>query len=542
MEKDLKVLDELTVEGKTEMDDLELWGSLWVDHEARIDGELKANHHATIKSGLTVETGKLQVKRDGAQISGTTQLDGTFKLNGFGYAKRDFDVDGKFTANRVVIDSRQSNNRNLQFNFPTPAPTPPPPAFEVFGNANIDGTLTADRIRSDDINAGTININDIIDQVMIELENGDLIIGDITIINNINRRGEKVLTESRMIELIKSMDLNVNKVTANTAQIGGKEYPNTDSEERIMTADEIVGALKGQDMEFGSVSVNKMNALQATIGGESYPQAASGGVCDCKIQDIVNDLNKYKQEVKITNLKSQNLEIVRGVEEDLFGNFKNVLGTFVVNGQKYVNATTINSLRNRIKALENAPDTPAQQQDVTSADILEALEGTDLSVLSLDTNSLKKSGDEVATMIEVNEMIQQAQMTAETRDVACTCGSTEVEAIVTPDYLEGLGVSFGNEEPQECSCSADFVESVITPSYIESLGISSGGEATCSCSVEDIEDVVTTDYVSDLGFLTAGKIGNRIRNLVDTDYLEDLGFCTCGSSETEWSYTNDDES
>ena len=71
--------------------------------------------------------------------------------------------------------------------------------------------------------------------------------------------------------------------------------------------------------------------------------------------------------------------------------------------------------------------------------------------------------------------------------------------------------------------------------------ISSGGEATCSCSVEDIEDVVTTDYVSDLGFLTAGKIGNRIRNLVDTDYLEDLGFCTCGSSETEWSYTNDDE-
>ena len=124
MEKDLKVLDELTVEGKTEMDDLELWGSLWVDHEARIDGELKANHHATIKSGLTVETGKLQVKRDGAQISGTTQLDGTFRLNGFGYAKRDFDVDGKFTANRVVIDSRQSNNRNLQFNFPTPAPTP----------------------------------------------------------------------------------------------------------------------------------------------------------------------------------------------------------------------------------------------------------------------------------------------------------------------------------------------------------------------------------------------------------------------------------
>ena len=238
---------------------------------------------------------------------------------------------------------------------------------------------------------------------------------------------------------------------------------------------------------------------------------------------------------------SQNLEIVRGVEEDLFGNFKNVLGTFVVNGQKYVNATTINSLRNRIKALENAPDTPAQQQDVTSADILEALEGTDLSVLSLDTNSLKKSGDEVATMIEVNEMIQQAQLTAETRDVTCTCGSAEVEAIVTPDYLEGLGVSFGNEEPQECSCSADFVESVITPSYIESLGISSGGEATCSCSVEDIEDVVTTDYVSDLGFLTAGKIGNRIRNLVDTDYLEDLGFCTCGSSETEWSYINDDE-
>jgi cytoskeletal protein CcmA (bactofilin family) len=514
--KDVTLEEDLDVEGKLKVKktvelkgDVNVYGYLWVEGTTYLDGELKANHHAVIKSGLTVASGVLDFK-DGAKIKGTVEVDG------------DFNVDGHLTAGSVLIDNTSASNRKLQLQWeerhrPTSPPTPSPPAFEVRGDAIIAGKLTANQIRSDDIN-NEVNVDQIVKQVKIELENGNLIVGDVTIINNLNT-AETVLTKSRMLEMMSNIELKVSTIDASSAMIGGKPYPHADSGE--MTSGELVDKLKGQRLEVESVSATSVDSTSANIGGQAYPQSSSpGGFAN--IKEVVDELFTYNGEVTIPKLKSFHLDVSKAVKINA-DEVTPIPGTLTVDGDQVATSKDITKLNDLIGDLQPSA---AGQQGLLMTDVLQALKGADLSVNSLDTPSLLKSGAEVGTMDDVFDMIGEALLPVDNMDTSCSCGTTEVEAIVQSMVNERYVIDMGFAKTDEivmpeCSCSANFVQGVV-----EEMGVSSdGGEATCTCSAGDIEEVVTS-------FFDEAKI----TDVVDIGYISGLGFlttCPCGDFEND---------
>jgi len=600
MEKDLHIDGKLKVEKMTELDDLELYGYLWVDGETHLDGKLLANHHVEIKSGLNVKTGRLDVSRDGAKILGTTDVVGTFNLNGQGNAKKNFNVDGKLTATTAVIDNT-APNRNLQ----TIAfhQVPLEPALTVIGNADFD-ELYADRVRSND----PVDMDHILSQVRIDLKDKTLFVGDVTI-TNLNSP-EPVLTRSRMFKLMEGMALEVDSITANSATIngqsvpdtpssaelvnllknqnlklnsltttsatiGGKTYPHTEQVSSSVTSMEVLNMLKGKELFVGSISASSMSTDTATIGGTSYPQSSSGKF---DIDGFVEAIKNYQGEVSISKLTSDDLEITAAFK-NINGNMVEVPGSLKIDGKDVALTRDVIRLRNRFDDFES-DNTGQEPAPVTTSEILSALDGASLSVYSLDTKSLTKSGTEVPTMDDVGNMIGDAQVATDNAAVACTCSANDIEAVVTTSFvrgkvdenyvssmgfmngsalsardsdctcsasdvqnnidqrfLEGLGVSFG---PPECSCSSNFVTDVISSSYIQNvvddLGVSYG-DPTCTCSSTDIENVVTYDYIADKGFMdelsdcSCSIEDSQITDVIDNGYIAGLGFlttCPCG--------------
>jgi hypothetical protein len=602
IQKNLHIDGKLKVEKLTELDDLELYGYLWVDGDTRLDGELEANHHATIKSGLNVATGGLTVSREGAHISGT------FNLDGQGNAKRNFNVDGRLTANTAVIDNT-SSRRNLQTGVhDAPVVTP---VFKVIGNADIQGELNADKIRSTDINFQNIDMDQIVTQVRIDLKNGDLIVGDVEIVNNFGQR-ETVLTKSRMLEVMDGIVLKVGSIIANSATINGKSIPsnpmsaaeivrlldneslNLDSmivnsaiidgreyqhsDGNSLTSDDVLTMLEGKQLMVDSVITNT-----ATIGGSLYTPPSSNGV---DINDVVVQLGTHDGKVVIPKLTSYEIDVVEDRREISLGQRINPgPGSLELNGEEVVTKRETVRLQNRIEAIDDSM-TVQQSGGMSSAEILQALEGTSLSVFSLETSGLTKSGTEVATMDDVGYMIGEAQIVADAAEAACTCTANDVEAVVTTDFVRGkvdesyvsslgfvkesalsghdfssdctctasdvqnnidqsflknLGVPFG---ALDCTCSTDFVADVIDSNYIkgvvDDLGVAYGDvEASCTCSSQDIENVVTYDYIADKGFIdnlsecSCNIQGSQITDVVDKGYIAGFGFlttCPCGDS------------
>jgi len=556
--QDVTMEEDLHVDGMTELDDVELTGYLWVDKKTRLDGELEANHHATIKSGLTVATGGLDVSRDGAEISGTTVVDGTFQLNGQGWASRDFKVDGKLTASSVLIDNTQTHSRILEVHDPTPAPVPASGyALEVNGPTNIFGTLTADRIRSGDINNNNSdNIKQILNQIKIELKNEILIVGDVTVLNNLDIP-EPVLTESRMKNLMDSMTLKVGSIIANSAiingqsvpntpeelasslsnqsldlssinaniaTIGGKSYPHTDSGNSDMTIDEILDLLKGQRLDVESVSASSVDTNTATIGGEAYSQSSSGDGFD--IEDIVDELMKYDGEVTIPNLFTAKLDVTSAVRSDGNGNIVEVPGELRVGGVRV-------ATQNDIDELESSN---TEQQGCSLTEVLQALEGATLVVASLDTTSLTKSGTEVATMDDVSNMIEGTQVAAaDNTESSCTCSTSNIEAVVTTTFMKGIvdetylklmgfitrdemtDLDFGSD----CTCSGSDVQDNIDRAFLETLEVSFTDDESqaCSCSSESILEVITSGYIQ------------SVMDEVNVAYGNTEATCTCSSED-----------
>ena len=105
MEEDLRIRKKLEVKEKTYLDDLELYGYLWVDKWARIDGEFTANHRGIVKGGLDIKTGGLHVSH-GAIIDGklTGNHGATFEgglevVTGRLHVSHGATIDGELTGN-----------------------------------------------------------------------------------------------------------------------------------------------------------------------------------------------------------------------------------------------------------------------------------------------------------------------------------------------------------------------------------------------------------------------------------------------------------
>jgi hypothetical protein len=457
LEKDLQVDGKLKVEKLTELDDLELYGYLWVDKETRLDGALEANHHATVKDGLTVKTGGLEVSSHGFQVHGPTTLTGTFDLKGDSHIDGKVNVDGRVIARTMKIDNTKTT-RNLQFNFNMPN-EPPLPALEVFGGADVTGKFFADVIRTDDFETIVSDVDEIARQVVNDLKNDNLIVKDLTISKN--GKSETVLTESRMVNLMKNMALAVESITANKATINGESVPTSNSQ---MTSEDLMELLMNSN---GYVTIPML---------KSY---------DVKIQD----------------------------EVDFEGGIQTVVtkGKLKIAGDNV--AFDIETLQNKVKSLESSNS--GQQQTMTSNEIVEALEGKTLSLSSLDASSLTKSGVDVATTNDVDKMGADLENAAAESQSSCECSDGDIEAVVNKNYvksmgfvtnnsvetivdasfLEDLGVSFETSDAAECSCSEAFVESVIDNKYLKgkfiALDVPFKGNSFCTCSDEEIQDAVT---------------------------------------------------
>jgi len=478
LEKDLQVDGKLKVEKLTELDDLELWGSLWVDKETRLDGTLEANQRATIKNGLTVKTGGLEVSSHGFQVHGPTTLTGTFDLIGDSYIHGKVNVDGRVIAKTMKIDNTKTTTRNLQPPMSNEPLLPVLLALEVIGDAVVTGDFYADVIRTDDFKEIVSVVDEISRQVVNELMNDNLIVKDLTIRNN--GKSETVLTQSRMVELMDGMALKVDSITANEATINGESVPTSNSQ---MTSDEVIDLLLNSE---GYVTIPKL---------KSY---------DVKIQDEIEFVGGVPTVISEAKLKLQGNNV----------------------------ANDIATLDQKVESLESSNS--IQPQTMTSTEIVQALKGKTLSVSSLDASSLTKSGVDVATKNDVDKMGADVQNTVAASQSSCECSDDDIKAVVTKNYvksmdfvtnnsleamdlggdcactaadLEELGVSFETSDAAECSCSEDFVQGVIDKKYIKGklveLNVPFGNDPFCTCSNKDIRDAVTVGHVEGLGFVTS---------------------------------------
>lgn len=589
LEKDLDVDGKLEVHKKTKLDDLELYGYLWVDGFTQLEGELRANHHANVKGGLSVESGGLDVKQHGATVVGDTNVRGTFRLHGDGYVDQNFNVDAKLTTTQLLVDG--VSRRNLQsFSHPIPAPTPPPPVLEVRGDTNIDGTLFANKIRSDDINDKEIDINQIVNLIKVELREASVVFGDVNIINNLIQ--EKVLTESRMLDLMKSANLVVDKVTANSAVIGGKAVPEADdpvtaelvlallrnqnlSVNSITANSATVEKLQGKDLRVSSIDSDSMNSNAATIGGQSYPHSAT----KIDLDDIVDQLKVYNGEITIPNLVSVKIDVINALTPD-----EVIPAVLRVDGKNVVTSDEIIDLDERINGIGSSI-VDDSRSTMSQDEIVATLRGAALTLNSLEASSIMKGTTELTTMDDVSTMIGEATSDIGSSPSTCTCDSTVIESVVTSDfvqgkisgdyiaslgfvtettggdctctesdvqanvdvsYLESLGVSFSSGEPQSCTCSSEDIQQVVDNSYIEdvvtNMGVSIGeSEATCTCSEDLISAVVTRDYVADMGFIdespecSCDVENSQIESVITKDYISAFGFLdTCPCDTFVW--------
>lgn len=226
LEEDLDVAGNLKVEKMAELDDVELWGYLWVDHEARFDGDITASKSATIRNGLDVEGG-LDVKQ-GVEISGTTTMNGQLKLHARGSVFSDFDVEGRLNAFQVRIEdtSRTGNGdgnrctgnncitvgggsssdedddgffRNLQ-QIPPP---PPPPALRIIGDVDVIGELTATEVNGE---SNEVDVGQITRQVKNDLETDGLRVSSLNA-DRVMISGAEVATFGDVTNLIEEAQL-----------------------------------------------------------------------------------------------------------------------------------------------------------------------------------------------------------------------------------------------------------------------------------------------------------------------------------------------
>lgn len=492
MEKNLEVKGELRVRKKSKLEDVESNGWFWVGGKTYLDGTLEA------KDGVTIKKGGVIVESGGVQVH-----DGIVNVT-----RGNLDVHGVITADYVVIDGQ----RNANTNNDQPAhdddrgvvvivPTPAELLTVKGGNAKIDGTLTADTIRS-----GNINLDD------------STIIDDI-----INKLQDYSLT------------LKVNRIEANTADIGGTLFPIYDELYGI-TSEKIVQLLEDQNLQ-----VKTLVTERATIGDQKYPFT---------VDDIVNELITYEDVVTIPKLQSIELDVIPTILTEN-GIMREVPGTMKLNGD---NVATVQD----IPIVELTRST-----SITTDEIVSALEGAAIKVSSVEASSSLMVADvAVATMDDVTVIVNKAiddniiASSSTESSSSCTCERSDIESIVTTEYVRDMidedyirdaavhvhgDDTSGGDDDSDCNtCSEDFVRATITSEFIQELGFSTAIESesssslsSCVCNINDydteIKDMINSSYITDLGFMITTDVDeeDRIKDIVNAEYISAI--CPCGS-------------
>lgn len=347
LEDDLEVEGQLRVKKKSELEDLEMFGYLWVDGHTLLESALEVKGHATMKNGLKIESGGLDITNHGAQIVGATNVDGEFKLKGNGLEEP------------VLTESRMM-----------------------------------DLMRSATLSVATLVANEAV------INGRSIPRTDASFVQNV-------------LGLLKNQNLNVNSLTSNSANIGGRSYPHTDPPDNNVeiTGDEIVNKLRGKSLaDLASVTSGSLTTTTATIGGKQYPQSSAPVNVD--IDDVVKQLMLYDKPVTIPYLESYHLNMINALKADM----TMVQAKILINNISVALSTHVDELEKKIGDIEAS------------------------------------GGD----------------------DATCTCSADDVSSVVDYNYIANLGFLDELQQGSECTCN---IEGVVTKDYISQLGFLD----TCPC-------------------------------------------------------------
>ena len=445
----------------TKQDDLDVYGYLWVDGRTYLEKELEVRDRVTITNNgsINITNGSL-------------------------------DVHGGVTSNFVVIDGTRGTGHHCdddhcddggQWKYD---PNPKTVLSVKGGNANIDGTLTADKIRSDNINVEDTTIDDIIDK----------------------------LQDS-------TLNLKVNRIEANTADMGGTFFPLYDDFYDI-TSDKVVELLENQNLEVKSLVVTET----AIIRDQQYPQ--NNQHQPVTVEDLVKNLMTYPEVVTIPKLESIELK-VRSTTLTENGITREVPGQMKFNGDTVATVQDITDVERTRESLSS----DSGSDSLSTEDIIAALEGATIKVAAVEASSSLMVADvEVATRDDVTAIVNKAiedDTNAFSADSSsCTCERSDIENVVTTDYIRDI---LGDGTTTDCqNCSEEYIRASITSNFIEGLGFSttSTESSSCVCEINDyeteIKDLINSSYITEMGFLSA----DGIQDAVNTEYISSI--CPCG--------------
>lgn len=451
LEKNLDVKGKLKVKKTTTLDNLDVYGYLWVEGKTYLKDELKAEHHATIYGGLTVKTGKLVVSNDGAEIHGATTVSGNF------------DVDGELTANSAVIGST-GTRRNLEGGNG---------ALKVNGGADFDSISTTTAI----INGQSItdsNKSDMTSEEVVKLLEGQRLELESVSAKSVHTKRATIFVVE--FDAVGNEEKIPGKLIVGNTDVMGMIQNLESSMSSDLTPAKVLELLDGQDLVVESVSANSVDTNSATINGQTYEQSSStsSDMTPAKILELL-----VGQKLVVESVFADSIEATSSLKK----------WTYEV--------ATMEDLNIQVQAIAAAA--AASESSCTCEldidEVVLGLEGKSLSVSSIEATYLLKSGKEVATKDDVEES-----------ESSCTCDASQVETVVnsmgfkTEGEIEDIvGVIVDSIEPsvvtaapQECSCSK---EDIGYMGFIDD----------CSCSVEDsqITDIVD-DYLAQVKASTAG--------------------------------------
>jgi len=501
MEKDLKIKKKLAVSGKTTMDDLEVYGWMWVGQTSYLDGELKANHGAVVKSGVKVESGGLEVS-DGAIINGTITANGQLNANhravirgglnvatggldvvngadisgglevrqgakifGLLNAKTGVEIDGGLLADFAQIGSTPISRRLKAADDK--------PALKVVGDIDVTGGVTN----------FTINMDQFVNDLM-------LYPGDVTIPN------------------LRALEFRViSTIVDGKRRLGRMRY-------------------RGKEVAIAQ-DVLDLQAMIQSLPTASPVEAPS---CDCPDIDI---------SVIVTPELLKNMGFVQQSDLDVLE-------------LKFADSPALAP----VPALIETPACACPEVDVTSLVTEEFLQDiVNANYVSrmgfVQEGALKEVED---ALKEVEESIPDLSSFTPAPPVedSCTCGRSDVEKVVTYDYLKGIvnetyvsAMDFVKEDALKaveeqipdaspviqtpsCTCPDPDIEGVVTSSFIEELfGVDTGSGFVFKNDLDDaIEEV--NDEISNLAALAASPVAAPscdcpdIEGVVTSTYIEGL--------------------
>jgi cytoskeletal protein CcmA (bactofilin family) len=357
MKQNLRVYDELHVDGHTYLDETDIGGVLDVKDDAIVDGELYVDHGITAKGGITLKTGKLYVDKGGIEVtghstfhndvlvkedltvlgnklySGDVEVQGLLtvkngaviyngaEINDGSYARRSARhlvagenallVNGKATiaqeGNALVVDGKA-----VVGGMEITGEAGRKPALDVTGDAHFTGNVTAKNIPTKppqtiiDIDIEELTLN-----IIVEISKRTIIFGNAFIESEESQN--QVLTPS----LLAGMTLDVDVINADTAiTVGGEPVTGGDSAGGAMyTPGDVVamlGSYRDGPVSIASILTEELQVEStAQVGGNDVLTTADAVVeattvegCGCTVDEISDAINGVSVTFDIVSANS----------------------------------------------------------------------------------------------------------------------------------------------------------------------------------------------------------------------------------------------